>query len=209
MPTAADFVLHPVVFKVPETNRHLAGREKVAFLSQLARQALACSARLSALPLGPLGKDDRGAPRPSLGTFWSISHKSSYVAAIAAPAAVGIDIERIRPVRPNLFGKTASQAEWALVGDASMASFFRFWTAKEAALKAAGCGLQGLSTCRITRVPDARHIEACFLDHAYGLEQIYFDEHIASIVSQGLCVHWHLPGPWPQASRLEHDIPSR
>ena len=90
---------------------------------------------------GPLEKDKNGAPLPSKGTYWSLTHKSANVAAVVAPRPVGIDIEVLRPCNPNLYQRIASAEEWDLAATVSDKNFFRYWTAKEAVLKAVGKGL--------------------------------------------------------------------
>jgi len=86
--------IFPVLLPVAADKRNLTGREKVAHLSAFAREALALSAREAGIALGALEKNDAGAPQPSNGYFWSLAHKSAYVAAVAADVAIGIDIER-------------------------------------------------------------------------------------------------------------------
>jgi 4'-phosphopantetheinyl transferase EntD len=97
-------------------------------------------------PRGPWESRITGAPRLSL------AHSADVAVAVAADAttvtAVGIDVERVRPLddgfetlafaeeeRVTLAAAPAPQrAEWVL----------RFWCAKEAAAKAAGRGMDGV-----------------------------------------------------------------
>ena len=57
---------------------------------------------------------------------------------------MGIDIEQVRSVKDGVMAKIADEQEWALAGGKAPESFFRFWTAKEAVLKAMGVGFTGL-----------------------------------------------------------------
>ena len=133
-------VLYPVVLAVPPERRLLKGREKVRYLSRHARRALALSAGKTGTVLQHLPKDQDGVPLPVNGIHWSLSHKSEFVAAVTASRPVGIDIEAIRPCSEGLFKRIAQSQEWSLVDPVSTETFFRFWTAKEAVLKATGIG---------------------------------------------------------------------
>ena len=136
--------LFPVILPVPAKVHDFAPRERVKFLSRYARQALRLSAEKSDVRIGDPVKNDNGVPQPFDGIHWSISHKSKYVCGVAAPEPIGIDIERVRDFSEGLFRKTAVEAEWALADmeNESVNSFFRFWTAKEAVLKATGIGIK-------------------------------------------------------------------
>lgn len=182
--------LFPVILAVPPAAQSLKGREKVTFLSDWARRALAISAQRSGVELGCLVKDDRGAPLACKGWHWSISHKSTYVAAVVAPFAVGIDIEPIRPVSAALVGKVASEAHEVLGRDTTDTDFFRIWTAKEAVLKAEGVGLAGLAHCRLTRFVDGHRLIVAFDQTAYAIEQRFVAGHVAAVVTGGAKVNW-------------------
>ena len=68
-------ILFPVVMPVIEAIHDLSGKEQVARLSQLAREALEASAEKSGVMLGELLKDENGSPCPVSGHYWSLSHK--------------------------------------------------------------------------------------------------------------------------------------
>jgi 4'-phosphopantetheinyl transferase len=178
---------------VPEPDLGLKGREKVAALGRYARQALTHSARLSGVQLGPLEKDDHGAPLPSNGIHWSLTHKERYVAAVSAPHSVGIDIERMRPVRQGMHQRLADDKEWALAPEITERLFFRFWTAKEAVLKAVGQGLTGLSRCRVEGIVDADHLILSFEDSKWTVAHFWgTKEHSVTITAHGHPIQWHL-----------------
>lgn len=85
--------------------------------------------------------------------FVSISHCGELVACAAADVPVGIDIERIRPVKPGLVDRVCTPEEKAYVGD-SPERFFEVWTAKEAWFKMQGTGItdfQAVNTLAISR----------------------------------------------------------
>lgn len=174
---------------VPESAKKLAPRERVKFLSRQARQALELSAERSRVPIGKLAQDERNAPLPFDGNYWSITHKTEYVGGVIAPSPVGIDIEKICSRTKSLFKKIATETEWALA-DMTFKTFFRYWTAKEAVLKAAGIGLKALSQCRVSQVPDAKHLDIEYDAKTYRIEHHYFDDHIASIVKNKFQINW-------------------
>lgn len=78
---------------------------------------------------------------------FNLSHSGSVaLLAVTRGREVGVDVERVRNVQWSLVAdQMFSPAEQATVRDASPAErteiFFRHWTAREAYLKAIGCGL--------------------------------------------------------------------
>jgi 4'-phosphopantetheinyl transferase len=181
--------LYPVILAVPDTIKALTPKERVKFLSRHARRALEMSGEKSSIRLDALAQDERKAPLPSNGTYWSITHKNEYVGGVVCPSPTGIDIEKICPRAKSLFRKTADDAEWALA-DKTFTTFFRYWTAKEAVLKAAGIGLRDLSKCRISRVTDAQHLELTYDGNHWQIEHYFFNSHIASIVKNDFLIEW-------------------
>jgi len=183
-------IIYPVILSVPEKDRQLSGREKVASLSRHARQALEISARKSGIVLPELLKDQSGAPLPFNGTYWSLTHKIQYVGAVVASARTGIDIEQIRPCSNALFKKTADKTEWDLADNNSFTLFFRFWTSKECVLKAAGTGIKDLSKCRIVEIIDDDNLLIDYQGQQWRIEHSFFDGHIASVVKNEFDIQW-------------------
>lgn len=177
--------IFPVLLPVAEDKRNLAGRQKVAYLSAFAREALQLSAREAGIELAALEKNDDGAPLPSNGYFWSLAHKSAYVTAVAADVAIGIDLERIRTVTPGLYRRIAGEDEWDMSDDDCEHLFYRYWTAKEAVLKVAGTGIRELAYCRIAAVPDEEWIHLDFKGEPFQVRQFYHDQHVISVVDVG------------------------
>lgn len=193
LPAATPVPLHPVILPVPEAHQRLRGREKVAALRERARHALALSARYAGLRLGPLEKDANGAPLPSDGVFWSLSHKSAYVAAVAAQAPVGIDVERIKVVSEGLHRRIAEPEEWALAPWRDLTAFFRFWTAKEAVLKAVGTGLVDLSCCRIARVAAEDCLVLNYDRQAWTVRHRWIGtDHLVALTAPHMHIVWHV-----------------
>jgi 4'-phosphopantetheinyl transferase len=172
--------IYPVILAVPDKVGGFKPKDRVTFLSRHARRALKRSAQKSGIRLDELPKDENGAPLPVGGVYWSITHKTNYVGGVVSPAAIGIDIEKIR--------------RWALAKTEknSQTTFFRFWTSKEAVLKAFGTGIKDLRKCRIYRIQDAAHLEIRYEGKNWLIEHFFFDRHIASIVKDHFRLDWSI-----------------
>jgi 4'-phosphopantetheinyl transferase len=186
-------VVYPVIMGVPSGTACSRGRSKTAALSALAREALTMSASQAGLELAEMCQDDRGRPLASNGCWWSVSHKPRYVAAVAARARTGIDIEEVRPRKESTFRYVASEDEWALCAERSWQNLFRLWTAKEAVVKAAGHGLSGLRSCEVVALPDESTVFLYFDNRLYEVAQLSYDGHLASVVKNDDEVHWVTP----------------
>ena len=189
--------LFPVILPVPDEVRDFQPKDRVVYLSRHARRALMLAAQQSDVRLGELAKDDHGAPRPSGGIHWSISHKTHYVCGVVAPLPIGIDIERVRDFSAGLYRKTAAEEEWALADmerDAVRA-FFRYWTAKEAVLKATGIGIKDLLKCRVARILDDTHLQIRYDGRDWLIEHCFFSDHVASIVKSDFRIEWIINPP--------------
>jgi 4'-phosphopantetheinyl transferase len=182
--------IYPVILSVPATDQSLTGRQKVEALSRHARAALRQSCRKSGLRLHDLPKDDRGVPLPVDGVYWSLSHKPSVVGGVAAPLPIGLDLETIRPVSEALMRKIADDHEWALAQGDRQTLFFRFWTAKEAVLKAVGAGIVGLSRCRIAGIDDDTRMLLTYDHTPWPVVHHQFDKHVAALTPHHCRVDW-------------------
>ncbi len=181
--------LFPVILPVAEELQKLSGKDKVDHLGRIAREALKLSAENSGVTLGRLFKDEKGAPCPVNGNYWSLSHKPNYVAAVVSKNKVGIDIEEIKPRDELLFARVASDKEWELK-ERTWDTFFRYWTAKETILKVIGIGIGGLKTCRIVSVPDENHIALDYNGQFFLVEQLRYKNHIASVLKGSNEIDW-------------------
>jgi 4'-phosphopantetheinyl transferase len=184
--------LHPVILRVPERVQEFKPKDRVLYLSRHARRALTRSAAKSGIRTGELLKDENGMPLPFDGNFWSLTHKSHYVAGVVAPTPIGIDIEKIRDISEGLFRKTAADSEWVLAGTAekSLLTFFRFWTSKEAVLKATGIGIKDLLKCQVQQILDDRHLIIQYESKDWLIEHFFYDQHIASVVQNDFDIDW-------------------
>jgi 4'-phosphopantetheinyl transferase len=184
--------LFPVILPVPAEVHDFKPRDRVIFLSRHARQALKMAAQKNGVRLGELVKDENGVPRPVDGIHWSISHKTRYVCGVVAPLPIGIDIERVRNFSEGLFQKTATDREWALADmqTDSVMAFFRYWTAKEAVLKATGIGIKDLLKCRVDHIFDDNHLQIQYDGQNWLIEHFFFNDHVASIVKSSFQIEW-------------------
>jgi 4'-phosphopantetheinyl transferase len=182
--------IFPVILAVPEKVRTLKGRKKVEALSALARVALEISCLKSGINMGRTEKNEEGAPVPFDGNYWSVTHKTEYVGGVISQSETGIDIEKIKPCTDSLLKKIAGPQEWALSDSDRKILFFRFWTSKEAVLKAAGTGIKGLANCRIEKIPDEYSIIVNYKDKLWEIRHLFFGQHIVSVVADGFDVEW-------------------
>jgi 4'-phosphopantetheinyl transferase len=183
-------VLFPVVLPVVEEIEALPREEKVALLRRVSREALKLCAEKTGVVLSRFDKDGDDVPLPTGGHYWSVSHKPKYVAAVIANDRVGIDLEEIRPRPDAVFRYVASDEEWTLGGGKSLDTFFRYWTAKEAVVKATGIGLRGLRRARIVSIPDRGHINVDHQGRVWQVEQRRHDGHIVAVTKDGNEVEW-------------------
>ncbi|MBE6729157.1 MAG: 4'-phosphopantetheinyl transferase superfamily protein [Ruminococcaceae bacterium] len=84
----------------------------------------------------PIETDENGVPFVKDDIFISISHSKEKVVCAASLSPIGIDIEKIRPVKENLINFVCTPEEKAFVLENDKGNrFFMVWTAKEAAFK--------------------------------------------------------------------------
>ena len=183
--------LYPVILAVPDPMGKLSIKSKSAYLSRYAREALFISAQQSEVKIGPLNKDADGVPLPSNGIYWSLTHKPKYVGAVVGSTRVGIDLENIRSRSKVLFKRTADEDEWALGERRSWELFYRYWTSKEAGVKAVGSGiLKDLSECRVVEIIDQNNLVINYRDNRWHIEHFYFNNHVASVVKGSFTINW-------------------
>jgi 4'-phosphopantetheinyl transferase len=183
--------LHPVILPLAPADRQLRGRELVQAQRRRAREALALSCKASGISLGPLNKDARDAPVPFNDTYWSLSHKPRFVAAVVGPAPIGIDIEEITPRHEGIHAYLAGDEEWALA-DRSWETLFRYWTAKEAVLKAVGVGIAHLKKARIHEILDQDNLLVDYASRLWPVRHFRFQDHIVSVTRDDHEVVWKL-----------------
>jgi 4'-phosphopantetheinyl transferase len=83
--------------------------------------------------------------RPFLkgGPEFNISHAGRFVVCILADEKVGVDVEQIRPIKLEDFRSQWTEKEWEdILGSQDfIEKFYRYWTKKEAVIKADGRGM--------------------------------------------------------------------
>jgi 4'-phosphopantetheinyl transferase len=143
--------------------------------------------------MGPLRKGDRDVPLPFNDghTFWSLSHKPRFVAAVVGPSPIGIDIEEIRPRNEGLYDYVAGEPEWAL-SDRSWETFFLYWTAKEAVLKVGGVGLAHLNKAKIHSILSKDYLLVDYDARLWPVKHFRFEGHIVALMHDDLEVVWDL-----------------
>ncbi len=189
--------LFPVILPVPAEVHDFKPRERVIYLSRHARRALKIAAQKSGVRLDEMVKNDNGVPQPFDGIHWSLSHKTRYVCGVVAPLPIGIDVEKVRNFSEGLFKKTATEREWALADmeSDSVMAFFRYWTAKEAVLKATGIGIKDLLKCRVDHIFDDKHLQIQYDGRQWLIEHFFFNDHVASIVKSSFQIEWIINPP--------------
>jgi 4'-phosphopantetheinyl transferase len=114
-----------------------------AFLRRVLAHYLECAPRAVSIGRGANGKPQLAAPGSSV--RFNLAHSGEVaVCAVARDREVGVDVERVRPLRDldALAGRVLSEREQALFrASGGEEAFFTAWTRKEAVLKARGEGL--------------------------------------------------------------------
>lgn len=86
-------------------------------------------------------KNEFGKPfADRLPVHFNISHSGDFVVCAVSEKEIGIDIEKIRPIRPDVAKKFATEEELGYIGT-NLERFFDIWTLKEAYFKCIGTGL--------------------------------------------------------------------
>lgn len=80
---------------------------------------------------------------PGTASF-NFSHAGDIVVATVGEAAIGIDVESVRPVNLSMYKDYCSDEEWLLIAHAHhpLTCFYQLWTRKEAVAKAMGTGVE-------------------------------------------------------------------
>jgi len=102
--------------------------------------------------LGDFCYNEHGKPYWSQGPFFSISHCKQGIAVAINERPIGIDIEAIRHAEPDLITRTMSKEEQEQIFRAADTdrAFTRFWTQKEAVVKAQGVGIESFEQLQKT-----------------------------------------------------------
>lgn len=99
--------------------------------------------------------EDGAVEVPEVGLHLSIAHGDGQAVAAVSPQPVGVDLEKIRPTRPDLYRFLLGEEEQGLLGHFSLDhdhTQVLLWTLKEAVLKAHRTGFR-LSPKKIRLTP--------------------------------------------------------
>jgi 4'-phosphopantetheinyl transferase len=193
--------LRPFVLAAPPAQRELQGPERVAAQSAHARVALARSADATGARLGALEKGEHDAPLPSAGWHWSIAHTAAFSAGVVARQPVGVDVEAIAARRQDVVPRVAKRDELDLLGGFRWETFFRVWTAKEAVLKKAGCGILELSRCTLVAAPSCDLLVLSHRGREHAVHLLARSGHVAAVACDGeYSVEWTFD-PVPEVAR--------
>lgn len=102
----------------------------------------------------------QGKPSVAGGPQFNLSHTGDFAAlAVAETGRIGVDIEALRPIEPDIAKRFFSACENTSLSDLPATQwqdgFYRCWTRKEALVKAFGAGLSmPLDSFDVTLTPD-------------------------------------------------------
>ena len=100
--------------------------------------------------LGEWKYNEHGKPYIENGPYFSISHCKEGIAVAIDDQPIGIDIEAIRHANEDLIERTMNEKERLAISELGMREFTRFWTQKEAILKAEGTGIESFEQLQKT-----------------------------------------------------------
>lgn len=122
---------------------------------------------------------------------FSLSHCGGIAVCAVADSPCGVDLERVPEAAPLAVAKRFfTESEYYSLRSSSdaAAEFCELWVKKEAALKAIGVGLKGLSALDISEYPIAlisygdHRIGICLPESEIGETEIYVQEDISQII---------------------------
>lgn len=110
------------------------------------------------------GADSRGrpfltGPGEAAGLDFNVAHTDDIALIAVAAGQVGVDVELISPrlraadIASRWFGGLDTRCIERGCGGSPLGGFYRHWTAKEAYLKALGCGVSGLGDIEVECSP--------------------------------------------------------
>ena len=168
-PAAVDLAAHIEILDQQERDRmqrfHFApDRTRYAVAHANLRRILGAYLRQPADGLrfhtNGFGKPELDHGDSSSSFHFSLSHSRSIaLLAVANGGPVGVDVEEVRPIEPEVADSHFSASERLqlnqLQGNAWLLGFYRCWTRKEAILKAEGVGLSyALDSFAVSLLPD-------------------------------------------------------
>ncbi len=108
--------------------------------------------------------NEHGKPYMANGPYFSISHCKEGIAVAIDDAPIGIDIEAIRHANEDLIERTMNEEEKRLIANSQQPiadrEFTRFWTQKEAIVKAEGTGIMSFEQLQKTLESEKWKVES-------------------------------------------------
>lgn len=106
--------------------------------------------------------------------YFNGAHCNNYIVFATSNVEIGIDIEQVKPVKDNLIKHVFSLNDQSKIIDYD--SFFKYWTIKEAIVKADGTGF---TTADIQNIPCNEKLNI-YKEKTYHIKTIqYFDYYIS------------------------------
>jgi len=126
---------------------------------------------------------------------FNISHSGNYVVCAGTnQSKLGIDIEEIKSINIQEFREQFHTVEWGQIKNAdNLATFYKFWTMKEAIIKADGKGL----SIPLNNLNVSNNSNQVIIDQAvWNLHEIYLDDdyicHMAYLGGPVNCIYRRL-----------------
>jgi 4'-phosphopantetheinyl transferase len=173
-PAAADLAAHIEILDEQERERmqrfyFAPDRTRYAFAHANLRAILGSYLHQPAASVrfhtNEFGKPELDHGDASSSFHFNLSHSRSIaLLAVAKGGPLGVDVEEVRPIEPEVADTHFSARERSqlskLQGDAWLTGFYRCWTRKEAILKAEGVGLSlALDSFDVSLLPAAELLE--------------------------------------------------
>lgn len=165
------------------------GRAAVQAARRVAAAALEASARRAGALVRAFARDADGAPLAAGGWHWSLSNTKGLVAALVAPAPVGIDVEPLARPRLDAARRRLDELDPGALGrlGGDRAAVLLLWTATEAVLKAARVGIAGLARCRLVERVAADRLSMSLDGATFDVRLRRVGAHVAAVAWQHGC----------------------
>lgn len=136
--------------------------ERGRLLSAAAGYLLSCALQERGLGGVKISEGEHGKPYAEGGGFYfNLSHSGDIAVCAVSDGEVGLDVQKIAPVKDGLLTRVCTQSELRYIRSAeegTECAFCRLWTVKESLIKQLGAGLS-LSPARV-EVTFGEHIRA-------------------------------------------------
>lgn len=176
--------------EMARANRFVFSRDRDRFIAGRARLRRILGRYLGQSP-GRIAFSYGAFGRPEVtGISFNLSHSGEQaMLAVTKRAAIGVDIEAVRPIDPEVarthFAPSEVKALMALPDAEQVGAFYRCWTRKEAYLKAVGTGLStDLSSFTVTLDACARLVTCSSREASrWSLHDIALDRDMAGALA--------------------------